>query len=289
MQVAFWEIAPYLCTDDPAELEGQMESYVRNNAGKAFEFMLEACEAERKQAGLQPLETVRQAQGEHPHVLALVDVQRAALGLPPLRQTSYDTLLAQQKDETVQSLSKVARPVKGMRDALMSLTASGVPFAISTTSPKPRVPVSITSCGFDEFFPPHKVHSGESDFDPPRFKPAPDVYLRAAAHEGALPARCIAVEDSESGVGSASNAGIGLIVGYVGASHIPLALKGTHAEALMAGKRAADGRGADVVIEHMADLLPLVMSFREKRSASETVRSAYSTLKGRYWLNDRHC
>ncbi|KAG5178721.1 Haloacid dehalogenase-like hydrolase [Tribonema minus] len=239
MQVAFWEIAPYLCTDDPAELEGQMESYVRNNAGKAFEFMLEACEAERKQAGLQPLET---AQGEHPHVLALVDVQRAALGLPPLRQTSYDTLLAQQKDETVQSLSKVARPVKGMRDALMSLTASGVPFAISTTSPKPRVPVSITSCGFDEFFPPHKVHSGESDFDPPRFKPAPDVYLR------------------QGGVGSASNAGMGLIVGYVGASHIPLALKGTHAEALMAGKRAADGRGADVVIEHMADLLPLVVS-----------------------------
>lgn len=35
-----------------------------------------------------------------------------------------------------------------------------------------------------------------------------------------LAPRCVAVEDSLSGVGSAANADIGMIVGYVGASHI---------------------------------------------------------------------
>jgi HAD superfamily hydrolase (TIGR01509 family) len=63
------------------------------------------------------------------------------------------------------------------------------------------VPVSVLSCGFQEFFPPSKIHSGESDFDPPRFKPDPSVYLLAAEKENALPVNCIAVEDSTSGVG----------------------------------------------------------------------------------------
>jgi beta-phosphoglucomutase-like phosphatase (HAD superfamily) len=65
-----------------------------------------------------------------------------------------------------------------------------------------------------------QVHSGESDFTPPKFKPAPDVYLKAAKSENHAPKDCIAVEDSGSGVGSAANAGVGFIVGYVGATHI---------------------------------------------------------------------
>ena len=69
----------------------------------------------------------------------------------------------------------------------------------------------------------------------------------------------MAVEDSASGVGSAANAKLGLIVGYVGASHI--ADKEGHAKMLLAGKRSDDGRGADVVIEDMADLPPLVAAF----------------------------
>ena len=76
---------------------------------------------------------------------------------------------------------------------------------------------------------------------------------------GLPPARCVAVEDSASGVGSAANAKLGLIVGYVGASHI--ADKEGHAKMLLAGKRSDDGRGADVVIEDMADLPPLVAAF----------------------------
>ncbi|CAN0419743.1 unnamed protein product, partial [Ectocarpus sp. 12 AP-2014] len=107
-----------------------------------------------------------------------------------------------------------------MVDTLDELKARKIPFAIATTSPKPRVPASVHACGLDDYFPADKIHSGESDFDPPRFKPDPSVYLRAAQYEGVIPPICVAVEDSASGVGSAFAAEMGLIVGYVGASHI---------------------------------------------------------------------
>jgi HAD superfamily hydrolase (TIGR01509 family) len=55
--------------------------------------------------------------------------------------------------------------------------------------------VSVVSCGYTEYFPPEKIHSGESDFDPPRFKPDPSVYLLAAKSEDADPKNCVAVED----------------------------------------------------------------------------------------------
>ena len=51
----------------------------------------------------------------------------------------------------------------------------GVPFAIATTSSKPRIMGSIKSCGLEEYFPYERVHSGESDFTPPQFKPDPAV------------------------------------------------------------------------------------------------------------------
>lgn len=66
-----------------------------------------------------------------------------------------------------------------------------------------------------------------------RFKPAPDVYLLAAQIQNTKTIYCCAVEDSASGVGSASNAQMGLIIGYVGANHIKD--KQTHAEMLMKG------------------------------------------------------
>jgi hypothetical protein len=72
---------------------------------------------------------------------------------------------------------------------------------------------------------------------------------------------CIAVEDSVSGVGSAANANIGLIVGYVGGSHVHFDLEETQARELLAGKKSKSGRGADIVIRDMEDLPAIVNSF----------------------------
>ncbi len=45
----------------------------------------------------------------------------------------------------------------------------------------------------------------------PRGKPAPDVYLEAAARLGVPPAACAAVEDSSNGLRSAAAAGLAVI------------------------------------------------------------------------------
>ena len=266
MEVAFWELAPYFPEASVEWLDDdRMRTYVRNNAGKAFEFMVDVVEEDRKKAGLAGIEEVRAAGGEDEGVVAHVDERRKRFGLPPLADTRAlkKDILTLQKDETVDALSTMAQPCTAVPEVLATLRSMDIPFAIATTSGKPRVPVSVVSCGFTEYFPPERIHSGESDFDPPRFKPDPSVYLLAAEKTGALPEKCIAVEDSTSGVGSAANAKIGMIVGYVGGSHISDENEESHAATLMAGGRSEDGRGADIVIRDMKDLVALTTYFRE--------------------------
>lgn len=55
-------------------------------------------------------------------------------------------------------------------------------------------------------------------------KPAPDLFLLAAAQMGTQPARCVVVEDSASGVAAGQAAGM-RVFGYAGAGD-PSALEG---------------------------------------------------------------
>jgi len=264
MEVAFWELAPYFPGMKAADLTPQfMREFIRLNAGKAFEFMLDKVEEDRAAAGLPPVEEVRSKFGEDDEVLQLVNTSRAGLGLRPFELTreEHKNLLQKQKEETVDSLRVLARPCSGVIKALNFLKISGFKFCISTTSPKPRVPVCVDTARLRDWFPDDKIHSGESDFNPPRFKPDPAVYLKAAAAEGVAPAKCIAVEDSASGVGSAGNALIGLIVGYVGASHITPDALDAHAAMLLLGAKSTNGIGADIVLKDMEDLPILVNHF----------------------------
>mmetsp|Transcript_48092 Transcript_48092/g.160281 ORF Transcript_48092/g.160281 Transcript_48092/m.160281 type:complete len:433 (+) Transcript_48092:1049-2347(+) len=242
MDVAFWELAPFmpsleLLATDPAGLDAARDAFVVENAGKAFEFMLEKVDAERAASGgLLPIE---QAWARDLAACALtasplaaaVDTQRAKLGLKTLADifsasAAEPTLLAQQKADTNARLAIAATPTPNTPAALEALVKAtcavppsrgptscssshekplasaspqaGVPFVIATTSGKPRVPICVDACGFRAHFPSDdaNIHSGESDFDPPRFKPAPDVYLRAASYVGGggglPPARCVA-------------------------------------------------------------------------------------------------
>jgi phosphoglycolate phosphatase-like HAD superfamily hydrolase len=180
MIVAFWELAPYFPEASVTYLsEQRMKTYVRDNAGKAFEFMVDVVEEDRKKAGLPSVESVRTAGSEDPAVLAHVNAERAKSGLPTIEATralNVD-LLTLQKDETVEALATLAKPCPSVPDVLAQLKSKGYDFSIATTSGKPRVPVSVVACQYEAYFPPEKIHSGESDFEPPRFKPDPSVYL----------------------------------------------------------------------------------------------------------------
>lgn len=87
---------------------------------------------------------------------------------------------------------------------------------------------------------------------------------------GQAPENAVAVEDSASGVGSASNANVGFIVGYVGGTHVADELKESHARMLMRGERATSGRGAEIVISDMKDLSTLVAFFAMQRKAGKS-------------------
>ena len=263
MEVAFWELAPYFPNVLAEDLTPQrMKEFIRLNAGKAFELMFDRVESDRAAVGLPPIEEVRSRFQEDFDIIQVVNSNRAALGLQPFEMVREDhaSILDKARDETLVALTALAKPNDGVIKALNFLKISGFKYAVSTTSPKPRVPVCIETARLTDFFPDEKVHSGFSDFDPPKYKPAPDVYVKAAAAEEVPVDNCIAVEDSVSGVGSAANAKIGLIVGYVGGSHIPYDRREEQAKALMKGGKSIDRRGADIVITDMTDL-PTVANF----------------------------
>ena len=73
-------------------------------------------------------------------------------------------------------------------------------------------------------------------------KPAPDLFLDAAARMGPAPERCLVIEDSPAGVEAARAAGMSAI-GFCGGSHC----RPGHAERLKA-------RGAALVIADMGEL-----------------------------------
>lgn len=70
-------------------------------------------------------------------------------------------------------------------------------------------------------------------------KPAPEMFLLAAERIGIAPERCAAFEDALSGVASASNAGVEIVIGVD---------RGVGAEVLIA-------QGADTVVEDLGELL----------------------------------
>jgi len=98
-------------------------------------------------------------------------------------------------------------PMPGALAFLDALRARALALAVATGSPRRQGELILRGLGIAECF---RVLVTGSDV--PRSKPAPDVYLRAARELGLAPARCVAIEDSATGVASAKAAGMRVIV-----------------------------------------------------------------------------
>ena len=119
------------------------------------------------------------------------------------------------------------------------------PLALASSANRPLIDLVLELAGLADAF------SGTvSSEEVARGKPAPDVYLEAAARLGADPRRCAAVEDSTNGIRSALAAGMRVIAvpnrGYpppaevLGAAH--LVLPGLEALTPEVVERLAPGR-----------------------------------------------
>jgi beta-phosphoglucomutase len=96
-------------------------------------------------------------------------------------------------------------PLKqGLTELLEYLAGHEIPAAIATSSDQDYATFSLEAAGLDRRSFAHIV-TGEQVT---KGKPAPDIYLEAARRLGVDPVRCLALEDSDAGILSASKAGM---------------------------------------------------------------------------------
>ncbi len=90
----------------------------------------------------------------------------------------------------------------GVQELMAYLKENGIKAAIATSSPLERTEKYLQSVGLKDSF--DKLISG---YMVKKGKPEPDIYQLAAAELGLAPEECLALEDSPSGILSASRAG----------------------------------------------------------------------------------
>lgn len=95
-------------------------------------------------------------------------------------------------------------PVKpGLRELLDFLSERQFPRAVATSTDREFAEKKLRAAGIRHYF--EVVVAGD---EIRHGKPAPDIFLAAAAHLGVPPANCLVLEDSEPGIRGAHTAGM---------------------------------------------------------------------------------
>lgn len=128
------------------------------------------------------------------------------------------------------------QPIPGIAEALARLRGRR---AVASSSNPDRLRLSLGLTGLWDAFAPH-VYSATMVS---KGKPAPDLFLLAAARLQADPADCVVIEDSPAGIRAARAAGM-RVVGFLG---------GGHARPARLAQRLAELQ-PDALVEHAADL-----------------------------------
>ncbi len=104
----------------------------------------------------------------------------------------------------VETLSVEAEPIPGALETLAAVTALGLPWRVASNSSHEEMDAKFARIGLAQAVA-RRVHS---HLDVAQGKPAPDLFLAAAAAEGVAPGECIVVEDSVPGARGAAAAGM---------------------------------------------------------------------------------
>ena len=104
------------------------------------------------------------------------------------------------------------RPSPGLPEMLGHLK---IPFCVASSSELERIRLSLELTDLLDWFEPNIFSASMVE----NGKPAPDLFLHAAAQMGVAPANCLVIEDSPAGIIAARNAGM-TVFGYTGGSHV---------------------------------------------------------------------
>jgi HAD superfamily hydrolase (TIGR01509 family) len=113
-----------------------------------------------------------------------------------------DDFLAQVQAETFARFRKNLKPVAGIHQAITTISAQGFKTCVASSGSYDKMALTLGLTGLDQFFA-DRVFSAQ---DVVRGKPAPDLFLHAAAKMNVLPAHAIVVEDSGPGIQAAMSA-----------------------------------------------------------------------------------
>ena len=113
----------------------------------------------------------------------------------------------QLRDKLIDLLSNEVEAMPGAHGALRAVTALGLPYRIASNSSHEEMDVKFQRVAMTDLVA-GRTHSAR---DVRAGKPAPDVFLHAAAAEGIPPAACLVIEDSVPGAQAARAAGMACI------------------------------------------------------------------------------
>jgi len=140
----------------------------------------------------------------YPVVLSEVR-EKFGVALPPEFEVAYRARL----------LAAFQRDLRIMPGVVETIARLGVPYCMATSSSPERVETSLALVGLTETFAGRVFTASRVA----RGKPAPDLFHLAAAEMGAVPARCLVIEDSLTGVRAGLAAGM-QVWRFVGGSHL---------------------------------------------------------------------
>lgn len=213
-----WKLTAEVAADFPGARFYDLPEFIKHFAGKPYR------------------EILAQIYADAPTALSEANIQR---------------LVLEEENRAIDHLSLEAKATTGTPTVLSELHAQGVEFALVSNSSLRRLNACLAAAELADYFPHDRVFSAHDSLPVRRPKPLPDIYLYAAECLNAEIAQCVAVEDSISGVNSAIAAGIPVIIGYVGGTHITDSERSHRASIL----RSA---GAQHIIEQMSQLMQLL-------------------------------
>ncbi|NVK35076.1 MAG: HAD family phosphatase [Rhodobacteraceae bacterium] len=142
------------------------------------------------------------------------------------------------------------KTIEGAPQMLSTLQDEAIPIAIATGGSLRRMQETLTSGGLDQFFEGSAFSADQVEHG----KPAPDLFLLAAANMHVRPEHCLVLEDSPHGIEGAVAAGMRAI-GFVGGSHLD-GVREAHADLLTS-------KGAERVVATLEQVLDAILSTSE--------------------------
>lgn len=111
--------------------------------------------------------------------------------------------------KVVEAMSGDVKPMPGVETILQTLKTLKIPYRVGSNSSKEEMKIKFDKTGLTKWFLKDHIHSA---YDVERSKPFPDLYLYAAKQENVSPESCLVIEDSDTGLKAAYDAGMACIL-----------------------------------------------------------------------------